>query len=104
MIAHRKNGTLSRLQPYQDLMYVERSTLTGCNILISYNEQTKDFFGYCTETKTFRLFKLLDARPYSSETIHTQIVTDVREVSFEQDLRINCVGEGQKFRPRIQIF
>ena len=71
VIAHRENGYLSRLLPYKDMMFVEQSTLTGCNILLSYNERTKDFFGFCTEKKTFRLFKLLDARCYSSEAIQT---------------------------------
>lgn len=59
VIAHRQNGTLSRLQPDKNLLIVERSLITGCNILLGFNQASKDYFGFHLESKTFVQFKLL---------------------------------------------
>jgi hypothetical protein len=82
VIAHRQNGTLSRLQPDKNLLIVERSSITGCNILLGFNQKTKDYFGFHSESKTFVQFKLLPHKPFSPERVEFEIVNQMRKISF----------------------
>ena len=87
------------------MVYVERSTITGCNILLDYNKQTKNYLGFCFQTKTFRVFKLKPYEPFSAERDTYEIVEDLREVSFDQDFLINCAQDNhcRDFRARLQL-